>query len=126
MRVLIDMDLSPNWQAFLERSGHTANQWSTLGAHDAPDHELMEWAKRNVAILLTADLDFSAILAAKRDNRPSVVQLRCDAPTTQVMGSVVVEALKILKHEIEAGATVTLDASHRRVRVLPLEIRGPA
>src|SRR5262249_6771498 len=47
-----------------------------VGLPDASDAELMQWAATNGYIVLTADLDFGAILAATRDARPSVVQIR--------------------------------------------------
>jgi predicted nuclease of predicted toxin-antitoxin system len=80
----------------------------------------MQWAASRGAVVLTADLDFSAILAASGENGPSVVQVRADLLTPKAIGDAVVRALRVLRDEIEAGAIVTLDAHRSRVRILPL------
>jgi len=64
MKILIDMNLSPAWVSVLEEAGHTASHWSTIGLFNAPDREVLLWAKANGCLLFTHDLDFGAILAA--------------------------------------------------------------
>ncbi len=39
MKILIDMNLSPAWVEVLEKAGHTASHWSTVGSLNAPDRE---------------------------------------------------------------------------------------
>lgn len=58
MRILIDMNLSPDWVRVLESAGHEAVHWSSVGSHDAPDRELFHWAKTGGYTVLTHDLDF--------------------------------------------------------------------
>jgi predicted nuclease of predicted toxin-antitoxin system len=70
---------------------------------------------------LTADLDYSAILAASGDKGPSVVQVRADLLIPAAIGDAVLAALRNQRKDIEAGAIVTLDAYRARVRILPLE-----
>jgi len=72
MRVLIDMNLSPAWASFLRDAGFAADHWSEMGARTAADRDIMQWAADRGAVVLTADLDFSAILAASGENGPSV------------------------------------------------------
>jgi len=76
MRFLVDMNLSPAWVPFLRDAGLEAVHWSEVGAANASDRELMDWADAHDHIVLTSDLDFSAILAATRRQRPSVVPFR--------------------------------------------------
>ncbi|MDR1489081.1 MAG: DUF5615 family PIN-like protein [Desulfovibrio sp.] len=64
MKLLLDMNLSPRWVAWLAGEGIEAVHWSTLGAPDAPDETIMAVARAEGYIVLTHDLDFSAILAA--------------------------------------------------------------
>jgi predicted nuclease of predicted toxin-antitoxin system len=47
MKVLIDMNLSPRWLDLLTGAGLEAVHWSTLGAGNAPDLEIMTYAKAN-------------------------------------------------------------------------------
>jgi predicted nuclease of predicted toxin-antitoxin system len=69
MRFLVDMNLSPAWVPFLRDAGLEAVHWSEVGAANVSDRELMDWADAHDHIVLTNDLDFSAILAATRRQR---------------------------------------------------------
>jgi predicted nuclease of predicted toxin-antitoxin system len=81
MKLLVDMNLSPRWVAVLADAGVEAAHWSTLGTSNAPDLEIMAYAKADDYIVLTHDLDFSAILAVTHGEKPSVVQIRSDCLT---------------------------------------------
>jgi len=60
----------------LARHGFDAVHWSTLGQPTAPDDEILTWAAQHQFVVLTNDLDFSAILAATAGDGPTVVQMR--------------------------------------------------
>jgi predicted nuclease of predicted toxin-antitoxin system len=120
MKLLVDMNLSPTWIAFLVQAGFASIHWSSIGRPDASDAEVMRWAAEHDCIVLTADLDFGAALAATRARRPSVVQIRSDILTTTTIGAVVVAALRQAEQELLAGALVSVDASRMRLRILPL------
>lgn len=76
MKLLVDMNLSPNWAARLARHGFEAVHWSAIGAPTAPDPEILAWARDHGFVIISNDLDFSAILAASSGRAPSVVQVR--------------------------------------------------
>lgn len=76
MKLLVDMNLSPRWISFLSDAGWEATHWSKVGKADASDSEIMTFAAGNDYVVLTNDLDFAAILAASRDKKPSVAQIR--------------------------------------------------
>ena len=76
MKILLDMNLSPEWVSFLEQAGFACVHWSTVGDPRAPDWELLAWARERGYVLFTHDLDFGALLAATRDRGPSVIQVR--------------------------------------------------
>jgi predicted nuclease of predicted toxin-antitoxin system len=120
MKILVDMNLSPDWVNFLATAGHEATHWSKIGSGSATDTELMAWAAENGFVVLTADLDFGAILAATKGRRPSVVQVRNDVLAPSVIGGIVTLALRQASQELSEGALVSIDASRARLRVLPL------
>jgi predicted nuclease of predicted toxin-antitoxin system len=60
VRVLVDMNLSVEWIAFLEQAGWSAVHWSTVGDPRAEDATLMQWASTHEYTVLTHDLDFGA------------------------------------------------------------------
>jgi predicted nuclease of predicted toxin-antitoxin system len=57
----------------LETADIEAIHWSTIGKASAPDTEILAYASASGYVVLTQDLDFSAILASTADRRPSVV-----------------------------------------------------
>ncbi len=65
MRLLVDMNLSPRWVDFLRAAGHEATHWSEIGDARATDAHIMAVAADQRAIVLTNDLDFGTILAAR-------------------------------------------------------------
>ena len=75
MKLLVDMNLSKRWIALLANAGLEARHWSVLGKVDAPDTEIMAYPKAHDYVVLTHDLDFSAILAVTHGEKPSVVQI---------------------------------------------------
>ena len=122
MKLLVDMNLSPRWVALLTGAGWEAAHWSLLGKADAPDSEIMAFAANNDYVVLTHDLDFSAILAATQGEKPSVVQIRAVDVSPLVIGLHVITALRHTESELEAGALLTVDPSRTRVRLLPLRV----
>jgi predicted nuclease of predicted toxin-antitoxin system len=119
MKILVDMNLSPGWVNFLASAEIEAVHWSTVGASDAPDQDVMRWAAERDHIVLTADLDFGAILAATQQRRPSVIQLRADNLAVSSIGDAVVSAMRVAARELDDGAVVSVDPLRARVRVLP-------
>jgi predicted nuclease of predicted toxin-antitoxin system len=115
MKVLIDMNLSPRWLDLLTGAGLEAVHWSALGAGNAPDLEIMAYAKTNDYVVLTHDLDFAAILAATEGEKPSVLQIRSDLLNPDVIGKQVVSALRQMAMELAEGALVTVDPERTRV-----------
>jgi len=124
MKLLVDMNLSPRWIGLLVDNGIEAAHWSTLGANNAPDTEIMTYASANGYVVLTHDLDFSAILAATHGEKPSVVQIRADDVSPDIIGLQVITALRQMASELADGALLTIDPNRTRMRLLPLQLRS--
>lgn len=124
MKLIVDMNLSPRWIGLLTDAGIEAAHWSTLGAKNAPDSEIMAYAKATDSVVLTHDLDFGAMLAATHGEKPSVVQIRAEDVSPDVIGVQVITALRQMASELEEGALLTIDPNRTRLRVLPLQPRG--
>jgi predicted nuclease of predicted toxin-antitoxin system len=119
MKILIDMNLSPDWVKVLERAGWKAIHWSTVGDMRAPDDVIMSWARENGYIVFTHDLDFGVLLALTRAESPSVVQVRAQDVFPNVLGKRLVMVLQEHESVLEKGALLTVDEGKSRVRVLP-------
>jgi predicted nuclease of predicted toxin-antitoxin system len=120
MKVLIDMNLSPRWVEVLERHGHEALHWSSIGDPRATDRRIMDWARNNGFVVFTHDLDFGVILAVTQASGPSVVQVRAQDVTPDHLGDLVLSALERHADVIEAGALIVLDEARARLRILPI------
>jgi predicted nuclease of predicted toxin-antitoxin system len=121
MKIVIDMNLSPQWVIVLKSAGHEAIHWSQVGAVNAPDREIMEWARTNNHVVFTHDLDFGAILAATNANSPSVFQIRTQDVSPKTLSAVVLSSLKQFKVRLDEGALVTVNEKQSRVRILPIK-----
>lgn len=106
---------------FLSDAGIEAAHWSDLGAGNAPDAEIMAFAKGHDYVVFTHDLDFSAILAATHCEKPSVVQLRSEDVSPEAVGQAVVAAVRQTADDLDRGALLTVEPSRMRLRLLPLQ-----
>lgn len=120
MKILVDMNLSPRWIGFLTDAGYEAVHWAAVGRPSAPDREILEYGAQHECIVLTHDLDFSAILAATHGEKPSVVQIRAGDVSPEAIGARVAAAVRQLAPELAIGALLTIDAKRNRLRLLPL------
>jgi predicted nuclease of predicted toxin-antitoxin system len=75
----------------------------------APDTEIMAYAREHGCIVLTHDLDFSAILAATGGTKSSVMQIRSENLNPDVVGEKIVSALWQMQVRLEAGALVSVE-----------------
>jgi hypothetical protein len=85
------------------------------------DTEIMAYAATHGYTVLTQDLDFNAILAATHGEKPSVVQIRSDNLDPDVIGAQVIDAVRKLETELDAGALVSIEPARTRVGLLPLK-----
>lgn len=120
MNLIVDMNLSPRWINLLNQAGINAVHWSKVGRPNAADSEIMLYARTNDCIVLTHDLDFSAILSATQGASPSVVQIRSEDVSPDVIGVQVIAALRQMQEELASGALLTVDPHRTRLRLLPL------
>jgi len=119
MKLLLDMNLSPAWETVFRTEGWESVHWSHVGRFDAPDAEIMAWARREGFVAVTQDLDFSAILATTRAEGPSVVQVRAQDIVPGTLGPELVGIIRRYSELLERGAILTVDLPRWRVRMLP-------
>lgn len=120
MKLLIDMNLSPEWVPILQQEGWEAIHWSQVGDVRARDHVIMQWAGTNHHVVFTHDLDLGAILAFSQTDCPSVIQVRTQDVHPNLLKQLVFQALHKFQDSLEKGALVTVDENKARVRLLPI------
>ena len=119
MKILLDMNLSPDWVESLKQGGWDAIHWSEVGDIRAPDHVIMDWAQANQYVVFTHDLDFGILLATTKAKGPSVIQIRAQDIFPQTLGETMIQIFRQYENVLEKGALVTVDEEKSRVRILP-------
>ncbi len=115
------MNLSPDWLDAFTAEGWEAVHWSTVGQHHATDEFIMTWARDHAYVVVTHDLDFSALLASTRAIGPSVIQVRTQNVLPATLRLALMNAIKQFRRELEEGALISIDLQRARARVLPFE-----
>jgi predicted nuclease of predicted toxin-antitoxin system len=121
MKILIDMNLPPNWSKFFKSQNIEAVHWSEIGSPTAPDSLIFQFASSNGYIVFTHDLDFGAILAATNANAPSVFQVRTQDITVENIGQKVLSCFKQFENQLLEGCLITLNEQKSKVRILPFK-----
>ena len=120
MKILIDMNLSPQWVEEFQRHGWKSLHWSAVGDPRAADTEIMSWARENDYVVFTHDLDFGALLALTHAEGPSVIQVRTQDVMPHNLGNRLINVLEQNESVLTKGALIVIDESKSRVRILPL------
>lgn len=120
MKILIDMNLSPDWVEVFEKYNIEAVHSSNVGDPREKDSVIMEWARFNQYVIFTHDLDFGSLLAATVAETPSVIQIRTQDILPTSIENLIISALQQFEEELNNGALVTVDKAQSRVRILPI------
>jgi len=125
MKFLVDNALSPRLAEQLRACGHDATHVVDYGMGSAPDHDVLEKARADSRILLSADTDFGMLLTFSRAHDPSVILFRgLTNRRPDAQSATLVANLPVLAADLEAGSIVIVDEDRLRVRRLPIvEIR---
>jgi len=114
------MGISPLTVTALHAAGHDVQHVANLGMARAPDSEIVTLARRERRTIVTADLDFSGLMAQSNDRRPSVVTLRLVDFRPLSVNPRLIRALAEHNDALENGALVTVTERAVRVRSLPI------
>jgi predicted nuclease of predicted toxin-antitoxin system len=71
VKILIDMNLSPEWTGLLASRGWDACHWSQVGAPNASDLELLAYARENSFVIIAQDIDSRKALVSRNPQRVS-------------------------------------------------------
>ena len=120
MKILVDMNLSPEWLGVLVRPGWTVCRWNEVGNPNADDPDIAAWAAQNGFTVLTQDLDFSDILFMTQAAAPSVILLRADDEHSPESRAHVLRCIVAAEKQLHAPSLLVIDRHHARWRPLPI------
>ena len=93
----------------------------TYTLQSAPDEVVLQRARDEGRVLISADTDFGALLARQHADRPSVLLLRRATPRRAVdQARLILANLPAIEDDLTAGAVVILSDNRLRIRRLPL------
>ena len=125
MRFLLDENLSPVLAELLAAASHDTIHVRDLGLLTAADRVVLERARTEGRVLISADTDFGELLAVSGATLPSVILLRRETDRRALsQASLILANLDQVAADIDEGAIVVLEASRVRVRRLPVRRDG--
>ncbi|MEN6333311.1 MAG: DUF5615 family PIN-like protein [Phycisphaerales bacterium] len=120
VRFLADMNLSPLTVAALAKDGTDIVRVSSLLPANASDETILDLARREGRVVITQDMDFSALLALGGHDRPSLVTLRLLDTDPDVVTRRLQDVLPQIESVLRQGSAVTIEDGAVRVRRLPI------
>jgi predicted nuclease of predicted toxin-antitoxin system len=119
------MNLSPRTVEVLRENGLDAIRVSEIMPPESTDEAVLKEARNSCSVLLTQDLDFSAILALGGNASPSVVAFRLAVPDPEKVVGRFLAIVEGLESDLRSGCIVTVEDRRVRIRLLPMN-RPPA
>lgn len=124
MRFLVDNALSPALAMALANAGHDAVHVRDRGLGAADDPSVLEAARCEKRVLISADSDFAALVAIAGMPLPSVILFRSGGPRhPSAQAELILRNLDPIADLLDAGAIVSIHRDRLRVRELPIEPR---
>ncbi len=120
MKFLVDMPVTPQAVQHLEARGHGAIHASAIGLEAAPDGEILERARAEGCIVITADLDYPRLLALLSADRPGLILFRGGSYSDTEMLTLLDRVLT-QSDALDLECSITVIDQHRiRRRRLPI------
>ena len=122
MKFIADINISPQTVKRLVEKGYKIKRITEFLKPNAKDEEILDLALREKSTIITQDLDFSALLAKRGVNKPSVIVLRVNIAKPIRITEMLEKALPKIKSELSKGSIIIVEEERVRIRKLPIEV----
>jgi predicted nuclease of predicted toxin-antitoxin system len=121
LRFLIDNALSPLVAERLGEAGHDAVHVRDYDLQAATDEVIVERAREEQRIVVSADTDFATILALRLAREPSFVLFRRGSERRpEQQAALLLANLPAIQDDLATGAIVVIEPGRLRIRTLPV------
>jgi predicted nuclease of predicted toxin-antitoxin system len=120
IRLLADVHISPKTVADLQKQGYEIMRSSEFLPANAPDINILEFARTENWVVLTQDLDFSMLVALSRYSQPSLITLRLSSAKPDIVTQKLLNVLPQIEEALQEGSAITIQDDSIRIRKLPV------
>ena len=121
MRLLLDNNLSPRLAHLLREGGHDAEHVRDTDLQAASDQTVLQYARDQHRVLVSADTDFGTLLARSGADKPSIILIRrSSARRAREVALPLLANLDAVSDDLGAGAVVVITDTDLRIRTLPI------
>jgi predicted nuclease of predicted toxin-antitoxin system len=120
IRLLADVHISPKTVGDLQKQGYEIMRSSEFLPANAPDINILEFARTENWIVLTQDLDFSMLVALSRYSQPSLITLRLSSAKPDIVTQKLLDVLPQIEEALQEGSAITIQDESIRIRKLPV------
>lgn len=120
LNYIADVHISPATVSELKKEGYSISRITDFLPANTSDKRIIDFARKNKAVIVTQDLDFSSLIAQSGRLSPSVVSLRVGNAEPKAISKLLHTVLPQIETELYEGALVSVDEVHFRIRKLPV------
>lgn len=121
MKVLLDMPVSSSLLDVLHTHGHEGVHAHELGLDRATDRQLLELARQENRVIITADMDFPRLLALSSMSGPGLILFRGGNYSDAEMRDLLNRVLTEVSTEMLESSVCVVDRKRIRCTRLPLD-----
>ena len=120
LRFLADIHISPATVHDLNEQGWDTVRVANVLDPRSSDAQILAYARQHGQVVVTQDLDFSALLAVSGEEGPSLISLRLDNARPSIVTRRLLDVISVLAEELAQGIIVSVDEATLRYRFLPV------
>lgn len=120
MNFLLDMPVSPKLISVLDNYNYTGVHVSSIGLGTATDSEILEKARKDSLIIITADLDFPRLIALSAEKGPGIILFRGGNYSDKEMQTLLSQVLAKVQLDVLKTSICVVDKQKLRLTKLPI------
>jgi predicted nuclease of predicted toxin-antitoxin system len=124
MKFLLDENISPSLCLAIKDLGYEARHVKHVGLLATSDEIIFEFAQGSGEIIITHDLDYSRIHALSGATKPSVILIRIEPISNEIIMDFLKTNLEQIKSDLQKGVFVVVESNYMRLRDLPIKRIG--